>query len=344
MRWVSRKVIFSSSVLGFSTTSASIRRRGGLRVSRSPSGPSRRPGCCAPPRHRSASPPAGSPHARAGISPRCHAAPRSIWLVKIVSPSSFAGKLRGVEEAEPVPQPRLKREREILAGDAEFGVAGEIAGDDLVAVDHGAGCGPWSSGPVSWRRPTPPGRRRSACRIPPVATRIALISSGLSAMRTWIWTAPPFCARPAISIIAAPLPSIWAAMARFAPMVTTPVPPTPVITMLWVPVDGRDHGLRQAGEIDLGRGLPFRGAALDRDEGRAEPLETREILVAAGLVDGALAAKFGFHGHDGDAVRLHPAIAAALADIRVDGRRACRYPGRCPRLRRRRFSAAQVWM
>ena len=66
----------------------------------------------------------------------------------------------------------------------------------------------------------------------PTATRIAEMSAGRSAIRQWMCTAPPFWARPAISITPAPLPSRCAAMAISAPTVTTPVPPTPVTTML----------------------------------------------------------------------------------------------------------------
>ena len=55
-------------------------------------------------------------------------------------------------------------------------------------------------------------------------------------------------------------------------------------------------------------------AAVDGDEGRAEALDAGIILVAGRLVDGALAAEFGFQRLDRNAVRLHRAIAAALAD------------------------------
>ena len=67
-----------------------------------------------------------------------------------------------------------------------------------------------------------------------------------------MWTAPPFWARPAISIMPAPLPSRWAAWARIAPIVTTPVPPTPVITTLCVPLMGAMVGSGMSGkEIDF---------------------------------------------------------------------------------------------
>src|SRR5215467_2054641 len=74
---------------------------------------------------------------------------------------------------------------------------------------------------------SPPSTRSA----PPAAMRMAWISSERSAMRIWLKTAPPFCARPAMSITPTPLPSRWAAMPRIPPMVTMPVPPTPVTVM-----------------------------------------------------------------------------------------------------------------
>jgi len=43
-------------------------------------------------------------------------------------------------------------------------------------------------------------------------------------------TAPPFCAMPSWSSTVTPLPSMCAAVPMMAPMVTTPVPPMPVIS------------------------------------------------------------------------------------------------------------------
>src|SRR5205085_6576502 len=77
---------------------------------------------------------------------------------------------------------------------------------------------------------------------------------------------------------------------------------------------GQDRENRAAAS---GLTLP-RAAAMHGDEARAEALEAGEILVAAGLVDRALAAELGFHGHDRQAIRLRRAIAAALADLLVD--------------------------
>ena len=52
-------------------------------------------------------------------------------------------------------------------------------------------------------------------------------------MRMCETTEPPFCASPVISSTPQPLPSRCAAMPISAPMVTTPVPPTPVTTALY---------------------------------------------------------------------------------------------------------------
>ena len=156
----------------------------------------------------------------------------------------------------------------------------------------------------------------------PAETRIAWISSGVLAIRTWLNTEPPFWARPAMSIMPQPLPSRCAAMPRMAPMVTTPVPPTPSM------IDAQPSC---RAETAAGSGTPSSGSAVagdalgladlgavHGDEGRAEAVDAGEILVAARLVDPALAAEFGLDRLDRDAVRLHAAIAAALADQFVD--------------------------
>src|ERR1700693_1762497 len=54
------------------------------------------------------------------------------------------------------------------------------------------------------------------------------------------------------------------------------------------------------------------------DERRAEALDAGIILVAARLVDGALAAPFGHQRLHRDAIRFHAAVAAAFADQVVD--------------------------
>ena len=54
---------------------------------------------------------------------------------------------------------------------------------------------------------------------------------GRGARRTWLITAPFFCASPVKSSTVQPLPSRCAAMPSSAPTVTTPVPPMPVTSM-----------------------------------------------------------------------------------------------------------------
>src|SRR5215471_7326272 len=59
-------------------------------------------------------------------------------------------------------------------------------------------------------------------------------------------------------------------------------------------------------------------AAMHGDEARAEALHAGEVLVAGGLVDGSFAAELGLDRDDRQAVRLHPAVAAAFAHGLVD--------------------------
>ncbi len=103
--------------------------------------------------------------------------------------------------------------------------------------------------------------------------------------------------------------------------------------------DGHDAGAADAGDDDaiglvdhrqlgIGKGRQrrrpgkagraFRLAAVDGDEGGAESLEAGKILVAARLVDGALAPPFGLERLHRHAIRLHAAIPAALADQLID--------------------------
>jgi indolepyruvate ferredoxin oxidoreductase len=91
----------------------------------------------------------------------------------------------------------------------------------------GAG-GPGGGGTAAPPPTTPAGIPKSAA---PAAMRMAWMSSGRWAMRMWLCTAPPFCARPAMSSTPTPLPSRCAAMPRMPPTVTIPVPPTPVTMM-----------------------------------------------------------------------------------------------------------------
>src|SRR5690606_25525886 len=72
-------------------------------------------------------------------------------------------------------------------------------------------------------------------------------------------------------------------------------------------IPGGTHGLGLA-----------QACAVDRHEGGTEALGTGEVLVAARLVDPPLAPEFGLQRLHGNAVRLYAAVAAPLANQRVD--------------------------
>ena len=59
-------------------------------------------------------------------------------------------------------------------------------------------------------------------------------------------------------------------------------------------------------------------AAIDGDEGRAKSFDAGIVLVAARLVDGALAPHLRLQRLDRNAVRLHRTVAAAFAHRRID--------------------------
>ena len=80
-----------------------------------------------------------------------------------------------------------------------------------------------------------------------------------------------------------------------------------------------ERWLRQRGKFSGRHLLRFAQIAADhRHEARAKTVDAGKILVAGALIDGALASEFGFHRRDGNAIRLHAAVAAALAHQLVD--------------------------
>ena len=84
--------------------------------------------------------------------------------------------------------------------------------------------------------------------------------------------------------------------------------------------DRRQHRIRGSGKSAAAATASrfFRLCAVHGHEGRAEALHAGKVLVAARLIDGALAAPFGLQRLHRDAIRFHAAIAAALADQFVD--------------------------
>ena len=166
---------------------------------------------------------------------------------------------------------------------------------------------------------------RSAANIrsaSPVGIRTT--SRPSAAICTWETTAPFFCASPVKSSVLTCFPSSDAAIATIAPAVTMPPPP--------IPANRPRHGVARSGNtgrfqpgrqlvlprLPLGRIVALRRVGGGGDEGRAEPLQTRQVGVATRGRNPALAAVFGVHRLDRDAVRLRGAIAAILADALVD--------------------------
>ena len=179
-------------------------------------------------------------------------------------------------------------------------------------------------------------------------TRVVRISSCVLATRTWLQVAPPFCANPAESCVTMPLPSMCAAMPSNWPMVITPVPPTPATTM--------PQGCVMTGSSGSGNAPRLSGrhaAVLDDDFFLKVPPSTvtklgqkplrqlvsllhvlwlmvrlRPSSVSRGSTDKQL---------DCTPQSPQPSHTSSLIITRTAGSTMV------PRLRRRRFSVAQVW-
>ena len=171
-----------------------------------------------------------------GTQPRCHAYPKIIGLMKMLSPISLVAMASALKapklSAPPVPAPTASA---ICAAHCSAGL------NQLPLVTNAA------VGVLCTFSATCvlPGRMRSKVSLLAVTsgsqpkiksasamlTRVVRMSFGASAMMTWLHVAPPFCARPAASCVTMPLPSMCAAMPSNWPMVMMPVPPTPATIM-----------------------------------------------------------------------------------------------------------------
>ena len=158
--------------------------------------------------------------------------------------------------------------------------------------------------------------RRSTC---PAGMRMPCNRSAVAAMRTCDNTAPYFCARPGLIEL---LNRFAFEMRREAEQAAR----------------RHDAGAADAGDQHVvhavERRLPRLGQArqrrrrerprrvalraLQRHEARAKAVQAAEVLVARRLVDAPLAPEFRLERHHRQAVRLHVAVAAALADELVD--------------------------
>ena len=86
---------------------------------------------------------------------------------------------------------------------------------------------------------------------------------------------------------------------------------------------GGSHGVGQVAEMVVFRRACFglfdaHVVAADGDETGAKTIDARIIFVARRLVDAAFSSKFGFFRQNGNAIRLHTAIATAFAHHVVD--------------------------
>jgi hypothetical protein len=124
--------------------------------------------------------------------------------------------------------------------------------------------------------------------------------------------------------------------------VTTPVPPTPVTTMLWVPRMAGICGAGRSGRVRaVGSGLRMRAPSRVTKEGQKPSRQEKSLLqadwsisrlVPSGVSNGRMATQFDLTEQS-----PQPSQTSGLMKTRVSG------SGKRPFLRRRRFSAAQVW-
>ena len=186
---------------------------------------------------------------------------------------------------------------------------------------------------------------RSALATP---IRMAWISSAVRATRIWHATAPPFCARPVMSMLPKPLPSMKAAWPSTALIVTTPVPPTPVTSIEYGPVrsgclgsgrldDNCSKSPLPAAPFDFFTLAPCSVTKLGQKPSRHEKSLLQEDWSIARLRPSSVSSGMTDTQFDFLPQSPQPSQTAGLMKTRLSG------SGKSPRLRRRRFSAAQVW-
>ena len=186
------------------------------------------------------------------------------------------------------------------------------------------------------REPDRPRRRRRGSRE---------CRSGRRAILTWLKTAPPFCARPAMSITPQPLPSRCAAMPRMR-------------------ADGDDARAADAGDEDRRRAgsrsrrIAARGSSAARALGGAAPFSALRRARSRTTGKSRRRRNNPCCSSIGRCTRLRPnSVSSGCTETQFDLTPQSPQPsqtrslmktrlsgsGYWPRLRRRRFSAAQVW-
>ena len=192
---------------------------------------------------------------------------------------------------------------------------------------------------------------KSALAVP---TLVVAISSCVLPIKTWLQVAPPFWAKPAASCVTTPLLSRWAATPNNWPMVMTPVPPTPAITIPQGPsgrssemVVGAGNWVKSNCSVDSSccwlagfDFLSFPPSTLTKlgqkpfthEKSLLQVLWLIVRLRPKGVSRGSTLKQF-----DCTEQSPQPSHTSSLIIIRLAG------SINLPRLRRRRFSVAQVW-
>ena len=286
-----------------------------------------------------------------GIQPFCQAKPSITGLVKMLSPSSWLAMPSASTQPRAVGSCNVSA---ICAMQASPGLA------QLAFLTNAAVGALWLL-MTTWLRPA---RRRMDVSLPAVTmgsqpitrsaqaipTRVVRMASCVLPISTWLQVAPPFCARPPASWVTMPLPSMCAATPSNWPMVMTPVPPTPATTRPQTPscavarsaIVGSGMSsiwleLASAGAFFLRRLPPSTVTKLGQN-----PLTHETSLLQVLWLIWRLRPKSVSSGST--LMQLlctpqspQPSHTSSLITTRTAGSTSV------PRLRRRRFSVAQVW-
>ena len=183
-----------------------------------------------------------------------------------------------------------------------------------------------------------------------VRTRVVWMSACAGAISTWLQVAPPFCASPAASCVTMPLPSMCAATPSSWPMVITPVPPTPATTMPQGSAPGCSVGKFGSSMAPSAAGVrSFLGAVCLRScppstvtkLGQKPFRQLKSLLQLLWLMLRLRPNSVSSGSTDRQLLCTpqspQPSHTSSLMTTRLAGSTIL------PRLRRRRFSVAQVW-
>ena len=181
-------------------------------------------------------------------------------------------------------------------------------------------------------------------------TRVVRMSRCSAPISTWLQVAPPFCASPPASWVTMPLPSICAAMPSNWPIVITPVPPTPATTAPHTSplavcvgaITGSGKAPSSNGDSALSLALFFSCPPSTVTKLGQKPFRQDMSLLQLDwliwrLRPNSVSSGSTLRQFDCTPQSPQPSHTSSLMTTRLAG------SARLPRLRRRRFSVAQVW-